>query len=96
MALYEVYEEIRAMMLEGIRNMNWKRFFMRIIILSIIIVACMGGCSYFNKTLGLKDDHVVEEMIEEKIKQETGVDIDLTPRTPEGTMLYPIYQYEMN
>ena len=96
MALYEVYEEIKDLMLEGLNNMNWRRFFMNLLIVLIVIAACMGGCSYFNKTVGLKDDHVVEEAIEERIKQETGVDIDLTPLTPEGDKMYPIYQHELS
>ena len=96
MALYEVYDEIKAMILEGIGNMNWKRFFMKIIIVSLIIAACVGGCSYFNRTVGLPDDHAAEEALEEKIKQETGVDLDLTPLTPEGDKMYPIYQHELS
>ena len=96
MALYDVYQEIKYFIVVTVRNMEWGRFFMRLFIVVLIIAACMGGCSYLNKTLGLNDDHAVEEAIEEKIREETGVNIDLTPRTPEGTMLYPIYQYEMN
>lgn len=32
---------------------------------------------------GMKDDNPVEEKCEEVIKKETGLDIDLTPKTPE-------------
>ena len=83
MALYEVYEEIKALMLEGIRNMNWRRAFVKLVIAIVIIISCVGGCSYFNKFMGLKDDNVVEEAAEDVIEHETGIHLDLTPLTPE-------------
>lgn len=96
MALYEVYEEIKVMILQGLKNMNWRKFFMNLFIIVLVIAALMGGCAYLNKVAGVKDDNVVEEAIEEKIKYETGIDIDLTPHTPEGDKMYPIYQHELS
>jgi len=46
----------------------------------LISICCIfGGCSYFNKKLGLKNDHFVEEKVEKIIENETGLKIDLTP-----------------
>jgi len=39
--------------------------------------------SSFNEFFGVKDDNIVEEMIEAAIKKETGILVDLTPDTPE-------------
>ena len=54
-----------------------------------IAIFCMlgflvGGCSYVNKWCGLKDDNIVEEVTEKAIEMKTGLDIDLTPSTPEN------------
>jgi len=51
------------------------------VLISVLILA--AGCCTMNKFLGLKDDNVVEEVVENVIQQETGLDIDLTPDTPE-------------
>lgn len=51
------------------------------VIVSILVLA--AGCCTMNKFLGLKDDNAVEEIVENVIQQETGLDIDLTPNTPE-------------
>lgn len=49
----------------------------------IFIVSMLTGCSYFNKQLGLKDDNLAEEISEVVIKNYTGLDVDLTPESPE-------------
>jgi hypothetical protein len=41
------------------------------------------GCSSINKKFGLDDDNVIEELFEDLIEQKTGLDIDLTPGSPE-------------
>jgi hypothetical protein len=43
-----------------------------------------GGCSQANKFLGLPPENVYEENIERVIEKETGVQIDLTPNSPES------------
>lgn len=45
--------------------------------------AILGGCHYLNQKVGLPDDNVIEELIEELIESKTGLDIDLTPGSPE-------------
>jgi hypothetical protein len=41
------------------------------------------ACSYWNDYAGWEDDNPAEEVTEAVIKYETGLDIDLTPRSPE-------------
>jgi len=57
----------------------------------LLLVSCVKGVK--NETVNsavqvLKDsypqDNVIEEMIEAKIEQVTGVDVDLSPSTPES------------
>jgi hypothetical protein len=36
-----------------------------------------------NRKIGLEDDNVIEEFIEERIKEKTGLDLDLTPLSNE-------------
>jgi len=43
----------------------------------------LSGCSEANRKLGVKDDNLVEEIVEEAIHAKTGLDIDFTPATPE-------------
>ncbi len=44
---------------------------------------CGGVATYVNHRLNLEDDHPVEEIAESIIEQKTGVDIDLSPESPE-------------
>lgn len=50
-------------------------------ILSLAVAA--GGVFFVHKKYKTKPDHVIEEMIEEQIEQETGLDVDLSPDSPE-------------
>ena len=56
---------------------------MRISIVFIIFSIYVGGCSYVNEKLNVDDDGVVEELIEVLIEKETGLNIDLTPKSRE-------------
>ena len=58
---------------------KYKGEIMRSILFLLSISAIMGACSYLNHSLGLKDDNLGEQIIEEVIQSEFGVDIDLTP-----------------
>ena len=53
-----------------------------IILIAIVVVAGVVGVGskYF---FGFKDDNVIEEIAEGVIKDETGVDVDLSPSSPE-------------
>lgn len=62
---------------------NFLKWIMRIAFALILGTAILNGCSYLNQKAGVKDDHVLEEIIEAQIEKELGIDIDLTPSTPE-------------
>lgn len=60
-----------------------------VIIVNMMLIAIFIGllvtaCSHINQELGLDPDHPVEEMIEDMIEHETGLEIDLTPGSIEG------------
>jgi len=65
---------------EGIFKGN---LYMKIGVGCIVLVLILGGCHYLNEKIGLQDDNVIEEFIEERIKEKTGFDLDLTPLTQE-------------
>lgn len=48
-----------------------------------IVFLCCVSCQYYNRYFNLDDDWAGEEAIEQVIKNNTGIDIDLTPSTPE-------------
>ena len=48
-----------------------------------VTIITVAACSQINQKLGLPDDNLGEELIEAAIKIETGLDIDLTPDSPE-------------
>jgi hypothetical protein len=54
-----------------------------IIIITVVLVAGVVavGSKYF---FGMKDDNLIEEMSESVIKEATGVDVDLSPSSPEN------------
>jgi hypothetical protein len=45
----------------------------------------LAGCSQMNNYLGIQDDNIVEEAIEEVIEEKTGIKLDLTPGSDEYT-----------
>ena len=51
--------------------------------ISLLLVLVITSCSALNAKLGLKDDNLGEEVIEDVIKAETGLSLDLTPNSPE-------------
>lgn len=59
------------------------RAFCGLAFLTIMISASTAGCSFINKKAGLKDDNIAEELIESLIENKTGLDLDLSPETPE-------------
>jgi len=52
-----------------------------IIALATLVVLMLEGCSKTN--FKYKEDNMAEEILEEVIKNKTGIDVDLTPSTPE-------------
>lgn len=50
----------------------------------VALVLGLAGCSWINEKIGLSDDNPAEEIAEAIIEQKTGLDIDLTPDSPES------------
>ena len=48
------------------------------------MIAVLCSCTYINTKMGMPDDWWGEEITEAVIKQETGLDLDLTPASPES------------
>ncbi|NYT19241.1 MAG: hypothetical protein GKC08_02990 [Methanosarcinales archaeon] len=50
-----------------------------------ILTLTLGSvaCTYINKKLGLADDNAIEESVEAVIQNQLGIDVDLTPSSPE-------------
>lgn len=48
-----------------------------------LLAVAVSGVFIGQKYLKTKDDNVYEELVEQAIKDQTGVEIDLTPLTPE-------------
>lgn len=53
-------------------------------VILIGVALAIFGCSAINEKLGLRNDNGFEEWAEEQIRQEIGLDIDLTPESPEN------------
>jgi len=56
---------------------------MRIISIILLFLMLTNGCSHLNQRFGLIDDNFSEELIEWQIQNYTGIDVDLTPDSPE-------------
>ena len=72
-------------MISKLKNLliKYKDKIMYIAFIISILALVLGGCQYLNYKIGLADDHPLEEMIEKKIEDEIGLDIDLTPDSKE-------------
>ena len=62
---------------------KWVKMTLKVLVLLIIACGFVGGCSLINKKLGLSDDNVAEELFEEIIQENTGLDLDLSPESKE-------------
>lgn len=56
---------------------------MKKLLLIIGAALSLPSCSQINERIGLPDDNLGEEVIEDVIKEKVGVDVDLTPASPE-------------
>lgn len=63
---------------------KYRRWIMKLCIALVLIGGFVGGCSYVNEKLGLRDDNIIEEAIENKIEDTTGLNIDLSPDSVEA------------
>lgn len=55
----------------------------KLLVILATISSFFGGCSYINRKFHLKDDNVIEEVVEDIIEKKTGLDFDLTPGSAE-------------
>lgn len=58
-------------------------YFFQFTIIMLLIITMIGSCTYLNERAGIPDDHIFEEMVEDVIRQETGLDVDLSPASEE-------------
>lgn len=64
----------------GVHYISQKQFFMLFYILvGFLFLILLTSCNAIDKKLGIPEDNVIEQAIEKKIYDETGVNIDLTP-----------------
>lgn len=49
----------------------------------LFLFLVFSSCSYVNEYFGFDDDNIIEELIEESLKDYSGFDVDLTPNTEE-------------
>lgn len=56
---------------------------MRMLFMLWIMIATVG-CSAVYAKYNLKDDNMAEEIVESVIEAKTGLDLDLTPNSPEN------------
>lgn len=63
----------------------WIKVIFYIVVLAVLSGAMMVVCSCgtVNKFFGLKSDNAIEEISEQVVEQNTGMDLDFTPETPE-------------
>lgn len=59
------------------------KVFMYVCISLLLVAGFMGGCSLMNQRLGLPDDNIIEETIEDVVEHKTGVELDLSPSSKE-------------
>ena len=64
-------------------KMSWMELMFKIACGLALCSVFVGGCSYINSKLGVSDDHPVEELFEQHIEEHTGLDLDITPDSPE-------------
>lgn len=53
-----------------------------LLLISFLLLGIIS-CTPINQYFGLEDDNLVEEMSEEVLRSQTGIDMDFTPGSPE-------------
>jgi len=56
-----------------------KSLYLKIFLVIAVLLSSFGGCHYVNKRIGLENDNVIEETIEDILNKQLDLDIDLTP-----------------
>jgi len=74
--MFDVFKEIYDSLIK-------ENIYMKIGIFCVFFILIFGGCHYLNEKMGLEDDNAIEEFVEERIKEKTGLHLDLTPNSKE-------------
>lgn len=56
-----------------------------LIVKFLVVGSCVGLFFGIRSKFEMRDDSPMEQVLEQVIKQETGLDIDLTPDSPESS-----------
>ena len=57
----------------------------QIYLCAALILGGISGCTFL-KSYDYPDDNLVEEIVEEVIEDRTGIDVDLSPLSPESAV----------
>ncbi len=55
----------------------------KIIALLALLASVVGGCAQINRWAGIDDDNQIEERLEDLIEEHSGLEVDLSPESPE-------------
>jgi hypothetical protein len=62
----------------------------KIIVAFILLWVTVGGCTTLNRWIGLSNDNLAENLVEDAIELQSGKQVDLTPQDVDtGPHLYP-------
>lgn len=76
-------DHLLSLIPQPLRKYFNREVIMKAVFALLAISLFLGGCTYLNKKMGLEDDHELEEAFENKIKDELGLEIDLSPSSKE-------------
>ena len=65
---------------KGSQEFNWA---LGVVLALMAVASLCGGYAAINQKLGLSEDNIIEENLEELIKDRLGIEIDLTPESKE-------------
>lgn len=74
---------IKQQLFNQLSKFKTKSFIMKAIFFILCLAIILGAWNRVNQLMGLKDDNIVEEVIEHQIKHHTGIDLDFSVDSPE-------------
>ena len=81
------YSEI----LDSVEDINWRKNFVKKMAIAFLLIGVIiGGCTTLNRWMGLPNDNLAENLVEDAIELQSGQQVDLTPQDVDtGPHLYP-------
>ena len=79
----DILQEFKYFYMQITTKTKLKGIVMKILMVIVASGCIFWGCQYFNQYFGLEDDNILEEAIENRVRDTTGIDVDLTPDSPE-------------